>query len=390
MKALALVLSTALLLGGCSSTAPLVAPPNTAELIDDALFKQPAEKIDVSDLFTVTPAMRDFMHTARFRNFLQNYGQDQGLVKALYDPDTLKIGYDTSITTNAADTFERRAGNCLSLAIMTASFAKELGLRTSYQYVMIDDTWTRAGHLYMSNMHVNLVLGVSESSVNSFSARPGDLIVDFLPAEDVRGFRVKQISEGTIVAMYLNNKAAEALSAERIDDAYWWARKAVLEHPDFITGMNTLGVIYDRRHEPRLAERAFRLALEREPNNLVVMYNLLGLLQGEGRREEAKLLAARVSKLQEVAPFHYFEEGMAAMESKDFKTAQSMFRREVDRAPYYDEFHYWLAVASYRLGELDLAQKELQLALKNSTTPDATNQYSAKLNHIRAMRGSDQ
>ena len=132
------------------------------------------------------------------------------------------------------------------------------------------------------------------------------------------------------------------------------------------------------------------LALEREPSNLVVMYNLLNVLRAAGRTEEARLLAERVSAIREVAPFAYFERGMRAMETQDYRTAQDMFRREVERAPYYDEFHYWLGVASYRLGDTRLAKKELELAVKNSTTPETKNQYSAKLNHIRAMRGSDQ
>ncbi len=37
------------------------------------------------------------------------------------------------------------------------------------------------------------------------------LTIDFLPAESLRGLRSRDIQEDTIVAMYMNNKAVEAL-----------------------------------------------------------------------------------------------------------------------------------------------------------------------------------
>ena len=46
----------------------------------------------------------------------------------------------------------------MSLVIMTAAFAKELGLRVNYQNVIIDDSWSRHGGLYLLSGHVNLVL----------------------------------------------------------------------------------------------------------------------------------------------------------------------------------------------------------------------------------------
>ncbi|MGZ3182712.1 MAG: tetratricopeptide repeat protein [Telluria sp.] len=389
MTARILLLISALLLGGCA-TSPIIATPHTAELVDDSPFQPATIDTSTDKLFALSPAMKAYMQTEDFRGYLRNAGLEVGLVQALYDPKALQLSYDTSVTRNAAETFDRKAGNCLSLAIMTAAFAKELGLTVHYQMVMIDETWTRSQQLYMSNMHVNLVIGHYAANTMTFNDGHGALIVDFLPAEDVRGFRVQQISDSVIVGMYLNNRAVEELSDGHVDNAYWLARKAVLEHPQFPASMNTLGVIYTRKHEPQLAERAFRMALEREPKNLSVMYNLLALMKEEGRTQEASLLASRVSELQAVAPFAYFEQGLKAMDRGDYAAAREMFKKEVDRSPYYDEFHYWLAVADLRLGDPAAARKELELAVKNSTTVTAKTQYSAKLAHIKSLRGSDQ
>jgi len=34
--------------------------------------------------------------------------------------------------------------------------------------------------------------------------------------------------------MYMNNRAVETLARGNLDDAYWWARAAILEDPHFI------------------------------------------------------------------------------------------------------------------------------------------------------------
>ena len=54
-------------------------------------------------------------------------GPQLGLVDALQKHTQLKLEYDAARTKNAAATFASRTGNCLSLVIMTAAFAKELG-----------------------------------------------------------------------------------------------------------------------------------------------------------------------------------------------------------------------------------------------------------------------
>ena len=61
-------------------------------------------------------------------------------------------------TKNAAATFATRTGNCLSLVIMTAAFAKELGVPVRYQAAYLDETWSRTGNLLIASGHVNVTL----------------------------------------------------------------------------------------------------------------------------------------------------------------------------------------------------------------------------------------
>jgi Tfp pilus assembly protein PilF len=376
-----------LLLAGCASAPP--APPAPSQLFNDAAFGAPTEHIGAADLFALSPAMRAHVNSPAFRAQLRAKGTEQGLVDALYQKGELKIDYDAALTRNAAQTFTARSGNCLSLVVMTAAFAKELGLNVHFQNVVVDDSWSRQGSLYLSSTHVNLRLGSRPShSMRSYDAAESTLTIDFLPPKDMAGYRAIPAEESAIVAMYMNNRAIEAMLQKRLDDAYWWARAALTQHPAFIAAYNTLGVIYQRHGDTPMAERSFRLALEREPENVVVMHNLAPLLAQLGKHEESQALARRVASLQPEPPFHFFDLGMKAMAREDFGAAKALFAREVKRAPYYDEFHFWLGLAHLRLGEAAQAREQITLALDTSTTRVGRALYSAKLAQMRANNAS--
>jgi tetratricopeptide (TPR) repeat protein len=386
MKSLATLLIS-LLLAGCASAPP--APPAPSQLFSDATFAAPTELVGADELFAMSPEMRAYLNSPAFRAQLRAKGLEHGLVDALYQKGELKLEYDSAMTRNAAQAYQARSGNCMSLVIMTAAFAKELGLTVSFQNVVVDQTWRRSGDLYMASSHVNLSLGKPVSSNLRNYETERALTIDFLPPEDMAGYRTYPIDEKTIVAMYMNNRAVEALAQHQLDNAYWWARAAVMQNPSFIVAYNTLGVIYQRHGDQQLAERTFRLALEREPEDIVVMQNLLPVLGAAGKNEEAMVLSKRIASLEPNPPFHYFQLGMKAMERQDYQAARALFAREVKRAPYNDEFHFWLGVAHLRLGEAAQAREQIALALDSSTTRDGRELYSAKLAHLRAQNPKD-
>jgi Flp pilus assembly protein TadD len=153
---------------------------------------------------------------------------------------------------------------------------------------------------------------------------------------------------------------------------------------------NTLGVVYQKHGDMAQAERVYRAALERDPDSLVVMQNLVPVLAANGKPAESAVLAARVARLDPNPPFRFFNEGMQAFDKGDYAKAKGLFEREAERAPYNDEFHFWLALACLRLGEQPRARAELALALDTSTRRDARELYSAKLLHLRSLLAKPQ
>ena len=377
-----ITLTLCIVLGACAG-APLA--PRPQHLLADGLFAAPARPIDAAEVFALSPAMRDYA-AQDMAPLLRMRGMQQGLVDALYTRGQLKLEYDAALTRNAAQAFDARAGNCLSLVIMTAAFAKHLGMPVRYQSVLVDPTWSREGDLYLASSHVNLSLAKRPSETRVGFDASHLLTIDFLPPEDVRGHRTRDVSEPTIVAMYMNNRAAESLARGRVDDAYWWAREAISQAPDLLRSVNTLAVTYLRHGNLPEAQQALEHVLEREPRNLQALSNLTHVLQAQGRLQDAQRVAAQLAQLEPDAPFHFYNLGRAALDAGDLQRASDWFAREIERDAYHHEFHFWRAVALYGLGQFEPAARHMAKAQEYSPTRGLSERYAAKLERLRANR----
>lgn len=375
--------AVALCVGGCATPPPAPAP--AAQLFHDQLFKPPAAPIDTRAIFAVNDQMRDYLKHKLVRRAGERDAR-RALFEALYQRDQLKLEYDSAMTRNAAQTFEARAGNCLSLVIMTAALARELNFTVQFQQIHMDELWSRSGNLYFASTHVNLVLGKKLKSQldGPLYDNSNTLTVDFIPIPPKARESARLLEEATIVAMYLNNRAAELLVAGSVDDAYWAARQAVEADPDFVNAYNTLAVVYQNHGAPAQAEQALRYALRRAPDNTIFLSNLAQSLEAQQRMAEAAEVRTRLARLEPYPPFHFFNLGRQAVELGDYGRARLLFERELERTPDYHEFHYWLALCHYHLGNLRAADKHMKQALDNSTTRGDHDLYAAKLDRIRA------
>ena len=382
MKHLTALLLCALLAGCAATSAPRTAAAPDA-LFRDTQFKAPVQAVNPDDVFAMSQAMTRYV-TVDIARQLRSEGPARGLVTALYRRDQLKLDYDTLTTRNAAQAFEARQGNCLSLVLMTAAFAKALDLQVSYQTVEVDEIWSRSDGVAFLNSHVNVTIGPrAVHTVTGYD--PGrHMTIDFLPADQIAGHRNKPVSEDIVVAMYLNNKAAEALSAGQFDEAYAWVKAGMQRAPDFLSPYNTLGVIYTRHGDLSAAEQVFNHVLEIQPNNRTALANLSGLLTKQNRVAQAQLLDARLRQLEPYPPYYFFQLGRQAMERGDYRAALNMFAKEVERADHNSEFHFWLSLAHFKLGELTLARKQMAFAVENSNTRSEQALYGAKLERLRS------
>ena len=370
-----------ILLCGCATQAPInSAPP----LFHDALFESPKVSFDPQDIFKLDPEMIRYLKIdlAPQRKF---EGDEVALYNALYDKTQVRISYDARRTKTASETFRDRTGNCLSLLIMTAAFSKEMGFPVSYQEVQMNEQWSNIKDLYFVSRHVNILIGKKPKGGMSDFEKANLLKIDFLSPHETKGQRTTEISENTVVAMYLNNRAAEVLAERKYAQAYWWLRHAIQIDPLFAPAYNTLGITYWRAGHYQHAIPALEYSLTLEPDNLSVMSNLAQAYPLNGEIERGEKLAQYVKEHSPAPYLHYFRLGKDEMRLEHYSEAKALFVRELEREPEHHEVHFWLALANYRLSEFREAEKHMSKAKEFSYTEAEKTIYSSKLNAMRRI-----
>ncbi len=378
---LCLLLATAL--GGCAG----LALPSPVPLLHDALFDHPPRPADADAVLNLSPAMQ--AHLDRLRQQTRRPGDlPQALAESLYQPGGLRLDYDASITRNAAEAFDARSGNCLSLVVMTTALARGLGLDVSFQDVRSDDQFRHEGGLTLRTGHVNLVLGERPRAQHWRSAQADlvlrHLVIDFLPQETARGLPVAPISQAQVLAMFMNNRAVESLLAQAPAQAYAWSREALRHDPGSAAAYNTLGVVYQRAGHMAPAAAAYEQVLALDDRRVAAMANLAQVRRAQGRDAEAEAWEQRRAALEPNAPFHFLRLGQAALAAGDLALAGVHFQRELRRQPESHEAWFGLARVHVALGDNAQAEQALRQALAASATVGEQARYAGKLGVLKA------
>lgn len=358
----------ALLLPGCASVEPMARPD--LDVFRDALFQAPSQAPDVGDLFVLTPAMRRYLDE-RIAPQVRRKGAHRALLDALYTQGELRLEYDAARTRTAGEAFDARRGNCLSLVIMTAVFARELGLDVRFQEVLEAPAIEAGDGLTFVVGHVNLVLIDGLPQLRGGQGGRGWTTVDFLPGQDLTRQRTREVDQRRITAHFMNNRAAEELVKGRSSDAYWWLRAAAATDPGYSKLYNTLGVIYRQRGALPEAERALVAARALDPADEHVAGNLTGLRQALSRA--APEAAAQIERARQ------------ALQAGRLRDAQQMLQAGLESSPANPELHHLLAVVLARSGQAFQARRHLEQAAEFSADGAQRLIYAGKLERLKAQ-----
>ena len=282
-------------------------------------------------------------------------------------------------TYTASKALDNSGGNCLALAILTTALARVADVEIAYQLTDTLPVFESSGNHIRRGLHVRSVLydPTWEPPVGHLVlSRPG-VTVDYFPSDSDRF--IGNIDESEYFSMYYRNLAADAIQDENLSEAYWLIIRSLELSPVSADSLNMLAIVNDRAGDKSKSEETYRFGIQNSPRQVSLLRNYGIFLRREGRSAEAEEIDKTLSRLADPNPFDWISAGQSAYDANEFRRAIDFFRKGVDLAPYLHEGHFGLAKANFRLGNLKIAEQELQLAMNHATRPTSRKLYEAKL-----------
>jgi tetratricopeptide (TPR) repeat protein len=372
-----------LILSACQAVPPQLV--SATSLLHDTGFID-FGKIQVESqqqVFVLDEAAKDFVHSA-IDSSQSSTEQIEALVHAIFDRSKLNLLYQSDANTVAMDTFHNQAANCLSMSIMTFSLATEAGFDVDFQKIIIPEIWTRRSGYSLLNGHINLQIS-PRPQANVYVLYDSRFQVDFDPQTARRSLPKKLVSQDAVLAMFYNNKGAEALLNKKYIEAYAYFREAVLTDPNFDSAWINLGILYRLTGYYTAAEKAYQYALVLSPDSLTAWENLAYLYAYTKRDGEAKSILARVRHLRDNNAYYHLNLGEAQLEQHNWEQALGHFRKALSLDKNQHEVYFGLARAYLQIGKLQQSKRNLRLAKHKAKNHQDQARYQSKLDVLRHL-----
>jgi len=379
------ILFSLLLLSGCQSLTSTHSKNNINpnELyIDHAFPKSHGILIETEEeIFAIDEEMRNMV------NFVLKPERDQArkaklLVEYIFSSNHIALSYDHNANVTAIEAFHGRKANCMSLTIMAYTLATEAGLNIKFQDIEVPEYWMREGAHQLVMGHVNLLITARNKNSKKNIWSNDILQIDFDPGAAKKHFSRKVISKQTIIAMFYNNKAAEALVSFQYDTAYAYLKAATLIAPEYNSPWGNLGVLYRLTDHYELAFNTYKYALSLNPNSLSGLDNLALLFKKSGNEVQAEKIQHKIHAKRLKNPHYHALLSNEALYDGDESSAIKHLKKAIKLESKYHEFHYDLAKIYQKTSQLSLAKSSIKKALKLNGNIKIERKYNKKLNFL--------
>ena len=365
----------AAILAGCAS----VPPSEEAAVISPTLLLAGApvlagvdelpEIISPDEVLHLTPEMKKFIddHVERRGT---SYVKLHQLLFAVINEGSFDLKY-TDLTHTAAETFDERAGNCLSFTNMFVAMARDVDLRVSFQEVDIPPDWSMSGDTYILSRHMNIYINLGYH---------GEHVVDF-NIDDFRStYDRRRVSDERALAHFYSNRGVERLQDGDSVEAFLLFRRAINFDKSFAPAWNNLGTLYKRAGNLDYAEASFHFALEvGSGRGLLPMSNLARLYEERGDVERAEYYQNRVTYHRARNPYYQYHLAREAFQQRDYETAIDYLERAIRQKQAEDSFYFLLGLSYLQLGDEKQARRWLSKAEEVAETESLKRNYHDKL-----------
>lgn len=309
------------------------------------------------------------------------------LSEAIFARSELGLLYEGHANYTAAETFQQRAANCLSLSIMAFSMAEYAGFSVRFQKIDIPEFWTRREGYSFINGHVNL--SIKPNPHSKYASDVTRLVVhsDYVLDFDRRrssgsNLRKQFIDKDTVMAMFYNNKAVDALVKNDYVKTYAYLSAALNQDPQFSPAIVNLGVFYRLNGNYQLAEKSYQTALRINNEDYTAWENLALLYKASGNDEIYETIIARIKKVRTDNPNYQLILGEEAFDNGEFERAISYYKKALKLERSQHQAYFGLAKSYYELGDKSLSEKYFKRAAKTSNSYQDRERYTTKLDFL--------
>ena len=296
------------------------------------------------------------------------------LYEFLFSQEKLGLRYTFDSALTAKESFERREGNCLSLAALFIASARYVGLKASFQNVDIPESWERREDYYLLPGHTNALVSL-----------PGKrLHIEFMRTffSNFESDNAEVISDNFAFAQYQNNLSVHYLAQGDLGKALHHSELTLKLYPALDSFWSNHGVILKFLGKHQEAETMYRKALKMNKANFSAMTNLYILLSEENRNEEAQELSKKVDRHSKRNPHHLAKLAEISINSGHLEEALTNIHRAIrknDSIPYFFDLEATIFSA---LGKDKAALNALKTAVKLAKDSDEEMQYQKKLRDL--------
>lgn len=334
------------------------------------------------DILSISSDMMSALDNAVDRRRNAKSRLDQ-LVKFL----VYKVRYDTQAdgygAKTARETFESGSGNCLSFSNLFVATARYAGLKATYQEIPTPPNWERDGEALIFTRHIGASVDITEhmdqmilfelGGLERALALDGTRRYFFVPtmlnsySTGVNWRFVSMISDQRAFAQYYNNLGSRYLAEGNGSEAFRYFIKAVKMAPKLGFAWSNLGVAYSRNHQFEAAGDAFLRGIavtrgKRDTIALSIMSNMVELYKRSGDEEKAAFYKGEVAAFRQKNPYYQYALAQTAYNSTDYEQAVRRFKEAIRLKGNDHLFHYGLALAYAKLGNVKKAEKYIRKA----------------------------
>ena len=331
-------------------------------------------------IFAISPAMKEYVKV-RLDPLISTKAKTRRLISDLFSQTQLDISYQHNANYYPVETFETRVANCMSLTLLSYVLAKEAGLNTRFMNVNVEENWNVFNGITQLNGHVNLEITPAYQPGVIYPLSP-NYIIDFLPMLNTKIKSKKPLNKSQIIALFYNNKGADALASGKTDLAYQYFKEATILAPNLASLWGNLASFYRRNGYQDQAETLYKHAINLDSSNLTVKENLALLYKLSDRPTLAIALNRQVKEKRKRNPYYHAMRAEEALFHNDPNAALKLFKKAIKLNSREHSFYFGLARAAIMREEYDRAERFLIKARRLAALNSEKRRYDSKISAL--------